>query len=81
MLILFTVFTPIGILSGMLLSDTNPIIEGLFLAISAGTFLYVSASEVIVEEFALTRYRFQKYFLFISGGVFVALISYMEAMH
>lgn len=81
MMALFAVFTPVGILLGMLLTEANPIIEGIFLSLSSGTFLYVSASEVIVEEFAITRYRYQKYFLFVVGGVFVALLSYMEAVH
>jgi zinc transporter ZupT len=79
MIILFSFFTPMGILIGILLYGTSPIIQGCFLAFSSGTFLYISASEVIVEEFAVTKYRYQKYFLYLCGGIMVALLSYMEA--
>jgi len=78
MIILFSIFTPIGILVGMVLLEANPILEGVFLAISAGTFLYISASEVIVEEFAITKYRYQKYLIFITGGLFVGILAYLE---
>jgi zinc transporter ZupT len=78
MILLFTIFTPIGIISGMLLVKTSELVQGTFLAISAGTFLYVSASEVIVEEFAITKYRYQKYFLYLCGGILVGILSILE---
>jgi zinc transporter ZupT len=78
MILLFAIFTPIGIISGMLLVKTSELVQGTFLAISAGTFLYVSASEVIVEEFAITKYRYQKYFLYLCGGILVAILSILE---
>lgn len=78
MTILFSIFTPIGILVGMVLLEANPILEGVFLAISAGTFLYISASEVIVEEFAITKYRYQKYLIFVTGGLFAGILAYLE---
>lgn len=78
MILLFTIFTPIGIISGMLLVKTSQLIQGIFLAVSGGTFLYVSASEVIVEEFAITKYRYQKYFLYLIGGILVAILSILE---
>jgi zinc transporter ZupT len=80
MIILFAIFTPLGITIGMILSGTGPLIQGIFLAVSSGTFLYVSASEVIVEEFAITRYRYQKYFLYLCGGILVGLLSYLEVI-
>jgi len=78
MIILFSIFTPIGILLGMVLLEGNPILEGIFLAISSGTFLYISASEVIIEEFAITKYRYEKYIIFISGGFFAGVLAYIE---
>lgn len=78
MITLFAAFTPVGILSGMILIDYDPLLQGVFLAISSGTFIYISASEVIVEEFAVTKYRYQKYFLYLCGGILVALLSYLE---
>lgn len=78
MIILFSIFTPVGILLGMVLLEASPILEGVFLGISAGTFLYISASEVIIEEFAITKYRYEKYIIFISGGVFAGFLAYWE---
>lgn len=81
MIILFAIFTPTGILIGMLLSGGDKFIQGVFLAISAGTFLYVSASEVIVEEFAITKYRYQKFTLYLLGGILVGVLAYIEALN
>lgn len=78
MIILFSVFTPIGILLGMILLEATPVLEGVFLSISAGTFLYISASEVIIEEFAITKYRYEKYFIFMFGGFFAGVLAYFE---
>jgi zinc transporter 1/2/3 len=81
MICLFAIFTPFGILSGMFLLNTTALTQGIFLAISSGTFLYVSASEVIVEEFAITKYKYQKYFLYLCGGILVGLLSYLEVVN
>jgi zinc transporter 1/2/3 len=78
MICLFSIFTPFGIILGLLVLGGDPLTQGIFLAISAGTFIYISASEVIVEEFAITKYRYQKYFLYLCGGILVGLLSYME---
>ncbi len=81
MIILFTVFTPLGILIGMFVIGADPMTQGIFLAISSGTFLYISASEVIVEEFAITKYKYQKYFLYLCGGLLVGILSFMEVQN
>jgi zinc transporter 1/2/3 len=61
------------------LSGTSDLLEGIVLAISTGTFIYVAASEVIVEEFAVTKYKYSKFFLYLAGGVFVCAIAIVEA--
>lgn len=78
MMFLFSIFTPIGIFAGMILLEKSALIEGIFLAISAGTFLYISASEVIVEEFSITKYRYEKFLLFLTGAIFAFLLCYFE---
>jgi len=78
MMLLFSIFTPIGIFLGMILLEKSAFIEGIFLAISSGTFLYISASEVIVEEFAITKYRYEKFILFLFGAIFAFLLVYFE---
>ena len=81
MIILFAIFTPVGILLGIFVIGADPMTQGIFLAISSGTFLYISASEVIVEEFAITKYKYQKYFLYLCGGLLVGILSFMEVQN
>ena len=81
MIVLFSIFTPIGILLGLLVISADELTQGIFLSVSAGTFIYISCSEVIVEEFAITKYRYQKYLLFLCGGILVALLSYFEVQN
>lgn len=71
--------TPIGILAGALLSvELNETLEGTFLSICVGTFLYVSASEIFVEEFAVPRRKYQKLFSGVFGFSLIALGSFLE---
>jgi len=78
MIILFSCFTPVGILLGIVLSGDSFIIQGVFLALSTGTFIYVACSEVIVEEFAITRYKHSKFFAYMVGGIFIAGLAVIE---
>jgi zinc transporter 1/2/3 len=77
MMLIFSIFSPIGIIIGMILLD-SAFVEGILLAISAGTFLYISASEVIVEEFSITKYKYEKFILFLSGSLFAFALLYIE---
>ena len=78
MILLFSLFTPIGITVGLICAGTSYLLQGILLSVSGGTFLYVSASEVIVEEFAITKYRYTKYFFYLCGGVLVGLLAWFE---
>jgi zinc transporter 1/2/3 len=72
-------FTPAGIILGLFFTS-NKVVEAVFLAISTGTFLYVACSEVIVEEFAMSRYKYQKFILFMVGGILIGSLSLLEAL-
>lgn len=50
-----SIFTPLGILLGMLLFSINNNIAGICKALSAGSFLYISCAEIIVEEFSISK--------------------------
>ncbi len=78
-IILFSMFCPFGIVLGYFLGKSL-FMKGLFLAISAGTFTYVSCSVVIVEEFAITRYRYSKYTVFFLGGLLASGIAVVGAL-
>jgi zinc transporter 1/2/3 len=80
LIVLFSLFTPIGITLGILVNGQSPIVEGLFLALSTGTFIYVACSEVIVEEFAITKYKYIKYIVYILGAIFVGALAVWEAL-
>lgn len=78
MIILFTLFGPLGIIIGMIFSDAGYLIKGIMLAISGGTFIYVAASEIIVEEFSLSKKINIKYLWFLFGGIITFLLTFIE---
>lgn len=78
LIIIFSCFTPIGIVIGMFLMKTTILIEAIFLSLSGGTFLYIAASEVIVEEFSVTKYKVEKFIMFLIGALFIAILAYLE---
>ena len=78
MIILFTLFGPIGIIIGMIFSDAGNLIKGIMLGISGGTFIYVAASEIIVEEFSLSKKIQIKYLWFLFGGILTFLLTFIE---
>ena len=78
MLTLFTFFTPVGILIGMYFSKSGFLIEGIFLSVSSGTFLYVSTSEVIVEEFSSKGNKQIKFWFYLIGGFLPVLLFILE---
>ena len=58
---IFIMSSPVGILVGTLLTIyVNQIVEGVFLALSTGTFFYIAASEIVVEEFSVSRNKLAK---------------------
>lgn len=70
--------TPIGIISGWLLSKTNDTVTGICMALSSGTFLYVSCAEIIVEEFSISKQKFWKFLAYVVGICFVISLSFLE---
>ena len=80
MILIFGFIGPVGIALGMIIRATaSEIVEGIFLAISVGTFLYIACSEVLVEEFEHPENKYIKFCAFIVGGIFTAGLSLIEA--
>ena len=78
-LIIFSMMGPFGVLFGMFLSTmTNKFIQGIFLAASSGTFLYIACSEVITEQFEKKDNRVVKFICILIGGGFTAVLAYFE---
>jgi len=78
MILIFTSFGPLGIIIGMLFSDAGNLIKGVMLSISGGTFIYVAASEVIVEEFSLSKKTNIKFLWFLFGGILTFALTFIE---
>ena len=78
MIVIFSLFSPSGIIIGILFSSAGYLIEGILLSVSGGTFLYISASEVIVEEFAITKYKYKKFAFYLLGGILVGILKWYE---
>ena len=78
-IILFSIVGPVGVGIGIVLAETaGELVEGIFLSISTGTFLYVACSEVIIEEFSTPEKRYIKFGLYLVGCVFAAGLSLLE---
>ena len=81
MVLIFALIGPVGVALGLILSTTaNEYVEGIFLAISTGTFLYISCSEVIVEEFENPDLKIYKFLMFMLGGIFIGSLSFVELL-
>ena len=78
MIIIFSLFTPVGIAFGMLLSSFPSWVTASFMSLSVGTFIYIGGAEIIVEEFALTRFKWQKYLTFLLGACFILGLTIWE---
>ena len=78
MILLFTSFGPLGIIIGMIFSDAGNLVKGIMLSISSGTFIYVAASEVIVEEFSLSKKTNIKFLWFLFGGLLTFILTFIE---
>lgn len=78
-ILLFALIGPIGVSIGIVLSATaSETIEGIFLSISTGTFLYVACSEVIIEEFSEPEKRYCKFSLYLIGCICAAGLTLLE---
>ena len=79
LLTVFAAATPVGIMLGMALQHSSPIVEVIFNSIAGGTFLYIAASEVIVEEFSMPdRYKWAQYGAFLCGICLISCLWFME---
>jgi len=72
-----SLFTPAGVLIGYCWSS-NMTVTGVFQALSAGTFIYISCAEIIIEEFAIAEKKFWKFLMYCFGILFVTLMITIE---
>lgn len=81
-MIIFSSTTPIGILFGAMLSGVSETVNGVFLSMAAGTFLYLSISEIIPEEFSgeCGKKKKKKFWWFAVGVGWMALVLVIEML-
>ena len=73
---IFSCMGPIGVLLGMLVNEyAAPIVDSIMLAIVAGTFVYVGATEVIPEEWEDSSHKWKKFLALMSGIVSILAIT------
>eukprot|EP00633_Aureoumbra_lagunensis_P000363 CAMPEP_0197294652 /NCGR_PEP_ID=MMETSP0890-20130614/33218_1 /TAXON_ID=44058 ORGANISM="Aureoumbra lagunensis, Strain CCMP1510" /NCGR_SAMPLE_ID=MMETSP0890 /ASSEMBLY_ACC=CAM_ASM_000533 /LENGTH=138 /DNA_ID=CAMNT_0042770197 /DNA_START=568 /DNA_END=984 /DNA_ORIENTATION=- len=84
LLITFSIMGPIGSALGLFLHDvvSNPLLDAILIALTAGTFVYVGATEVIPEEFdseASTEQLPQKAAYLLSGVASMLALVHFSA--
>jgi zinc transporter ZupT len=75
---IFASATPLGTVIGILLSGMSDIINIVFMSIAGGSFIYVSCSELIVEEFSLPGNRWLKLLAFLLGAALIGGLLAIE---
>ena len=75
---IFSLTTPIGIVIGMQISESNVLIDVALLGLSGGTFIYCACSEIIVAEFDKGgRYQWAKMLLVLLGGAIITALWFL----
>jgi len=72
----FSAMGPIGVALGMAVNEfAAPIVDAIMLAMVAGTFVYVGATEVIPEEWEDQEHKWKKIFSLLAGIVSIFAIT------
>jgi len=72
----FSLMTPLGVLLGVsILQGTNNLAAEVVKAVSSGTFIYISISEIILEEFNQPKDKNLKFLLLIVGAGSMIVLS------
>lgn len=78
LMFMFSFATPLGISIGLILSTASELVSITFTSLAGGTFLYISCSEVIVEEFSLPGNRWIKFFAYVFGATVITLLWFLD---
>eukprot|EP00977_Amphora_coffeiformis_P027480 scaffold34615_cov180-Amphora_coffeaeformis.AAC.2 len=72
----FSCMGPIGVALGMAVNEyAAPVVDAAMLAVVAGTFVYVGATEVIPEEWEDSQHKWKKFAALMTGIVSIAGIT------
>lgn len=74
----FAIFTPLGVTIGLIIkNELGEIYEIVFACLSAGTFVYISCSEIIVEEFSRDESKIFKIVFFLLGCASIGALHFI----
>lgn len=77
MLALFSCVGPLGVASGLLVSQyAGKMADAVLVALAAGTFVYVGATEVVADEFEGQEHKWKKFGALLGGVVAIAFITH-----
>ena len=74
----FACATPIGVVIGMLVSNSGELIDVIFSSLAAGTFIYISCSEVVTEEFSVPGNRLLKLIAYLAGASVITFLWFLD---
>ncbi|CAD8138958.1 unnamed protein product [Paramecium pentaurelia] len=77
-IIFSALLSPIGIIIGMLIARESILITGIVQSLTAGTFIYIASTELIVEEFNKNQNKTIKFILYLLGIMLMSFIVYLE---
>lgn len=77
-MVLFSSTTPLGIVMGTILSNVSTTIDAVFTSMAAGTFLYLSVSDIVPEEFSGGKKLTKKFSFFVLGILLMTLLLIIE---
>jgi zinc transporter ZupT len=64
---------------GLIVFNAGALLNIVFNSMAGGTFIYIAASEVVVEEFSVGRYKWWKTLAFLLGAAVIFLLWFLEA--
>ncbi len=78
MIVIFGTASPLGIGIGWIFANASDLLSASFMAIAAGTFIYISASEIVVEEFSVSKHKWLKFVFFLLGVALICILWFTE---
>jgi zinc transporter 1/2/3 len=77
---IFSAMGPIGVALGMAVNEfAGPIVDAIMVAVVAGTFVYVGATEVIPEEWEESEHKWKKFAALMGGIISILAITQYTA--
>lgn len=74
----FACATPLGVGIGMAVAGAGDIYSVIFSSIAAGSFVYIGANEVVVEEFSVVGNRWFKLLAFLAGATIITCLWFLD---